>query len=56
MFWAVVLIFPIVCIIRFWLICITKCDEHLKRTFKEDDKVLVLIAHPDDECMFFGPT
>lgn len=24
--------------------------------FKQQNRVLVVIAHPDDECMFFGPT
>lgn len=24
--------------------------------FKTQDNVLILTAHPDDECMFFGPT
>lgn len=24
--------------------------------FKSNDRVLIVTAHPDDECMFFGPT
>ena len=24
--------------------------------FKSTDRVLIITAHPDDECMFFGPT
>ena len=24
--------------------------------FKPNDRVLIVTAHPDDECMFFGPT
>lgn len=24
--------------------------------FQNNDNILILTAHPDDECMFFGPT
>lgn len=26
------------------------------RDIKNSERVLIVIAHPDDECMFFGPT
>ena len=35
-------------------------EKHEKRPraspFKPNDRVLIVTAHPDDECMFFGPT
>lgn len=27
-----------------------------KKDIKDPKRVLIVIAHPDDECMFFGPT
>lgn len=27
-----------------------------KRDVKNPKRVLIVVAHPDDECMFFGPT
>lgn len=44
-----------ICIILY--ICITKWKLiKYNRSVQEAKRVLFVIAHPDDECMFFGPT
>lgn len=48
-FYILVCIFLYLSIARWRLI-------HFKRDVKNSSRVLIVIAHPDDECMFFGPT
>ena len=55
MLWQMVILFPIICILRFWFICVIKCDRRCLSRFKPGPNVLILTAHPDDECMFFAP-
>lgn len=29
---------------------------HVRSHLTENERILIVISHPDDECMFFGPT
>ena len=40
----------------FGVICIIILFRPRVSPFKHSDRVLIVTAHPDDECMFFGPT
>lgn len=49
------LIYFIICILLY--LSITKWNFiKFRRDIKRKKRVLFVIAHPDDECMFFGPT
>ena len=45
---------PFILLVR--LILINLLCRPRQSPFKPNDRVLLVTAHPDDECMFFGPT
>lgn len=49
----VIVLYELVCLLFFYMLTVrmrTKCNR-----FPNVKRVLLVIAHPDDECMFFGP-
>ncbi|XP_044260294.1 N-acetylglucosaminyl-phosphatidylinositol de-N-acetylase [Tribolium madens] len=48
-------VYIIVCVFLYLSICRWKLID-FKKDVKNPHRVLLVIAHPDDECMFFGPT
>lgn len=51
-------VYIIVCLGVYQLICRRSADGHPVKCvrFPKCQRVLIVTAHPDDECMFFGPT
>lgn len=50
-----ILIYFTICILLY--LCITRWNFiQFRRDLNQHKNVLLIIAHPDDECMFFGPT
>lgn len=50
-----VLLYCVVCVLLYVAIVRWKLFE-FRKDVKNPRRVLLVIAHPDDECMFFGPT
>lgn len=49
------ILYIIICIILYIAVTRWKAITY-NATIKDAERVLFVIAHPDDECMFFGPT
>ena len=46
------------CLVAYYLLktrVLGGCNELITRLGSKSARVLLVVAHPDDECMFFGP-
>lgn len=49
------ILYILICILLY--LCITKWNFiEFRKDIKSYKRILLITAHPDDECMFFGPT
>lgn len=52
----IIFIYMVICITLYFTVYNAKDTNNVRSSLISKKRILFIISHPDDECMFFGPT